>query len=114
MSSSSWDGWSTLAGACFGPVEDGSVAMRHCLCTCWRVNSWFSGGCPASAGTYWPLALTLPSCCALIFTTAVFREPNAGGAAVTVGGRATTVTAGPVPGCQDRLAALVRYCRAIS
>ena len=63
---------------------------------------------------YWPLALTLPSSCALISTTAVFREPNGGRAGVTVGGPAMTVTAGPGPGCQDRLAALVRYCRAIS
>ena len=57
--------------------------------------------------------LTLPSSWALISTTAVFCEPNGVRAAVAVGCPAMTVTAGPGPGCQDRLAARVRYCRAI-
>ena len=106
MSRSSLDGW-------FTPPE-GSVAIRQCPFTRCRVNPWFSCARPRSTGLYWPLVLTLPSSCAVISTTAVSCDPNSRRAVLTVGGWAITVTAGPGPGCQDRLAALVRYSRAIA
>ncbi len=88
--------------------------MRHWWFTRCRVNSWFSRARPPSAGTYCPLVLTLPSSWAVISTTAVFCDPKGRRTGRTVGDCAITVTAGPGPGCHDRLADLVRYSRAIA
>ena len=65
--------------------------------------------CPAALRRHAaPAALTLPSSFAVISTTAVFCDPKGCLLGRTVGDCAITVTAGPGPGCHDRLADLVK------